>query len=314
MGAPGSGKGTQSQRLVRRFGIPQISTGDLLRSAVARGTDYGKRAKAAMDSGQLVVDEIVLGIIRERLAERGCGARLHSRRFSAQPRRRPRRCSRCSAASAARSTRWCCSRSITTRSSSASRVGAAARSARACSVRRRRHRVMRPGAINVPIIRRWCSDPTTRKRPCAGDSKSTNARRDRWRSSTRRESLLRTIDADGPVDEVTARLIAALASVPRPRRSSSSERAEQSLADHVAPPPLEHVAIAGPRHQALHLATRRQNLPAPCRAHARSAAPAATTCGPQRWSAGSGRCRCGSGASFTGSRASSISAMICGPL
>src|ERR1700728_279533 len=69
MGAPGSGKGTQSQRLVQRFGIPQISTGDLLRSAVARGTDYGRRAKGAMESGPLVVDEIVLGIIRERLGE-----------------------------------------------------------------------------------------------------------------------------------------------------------------------------------------------------------------------------------------------------
>jgi len=69
MGAPGSGKGTQSQRLVERFGIPQISTGDLLRTSVTRGTDYGMRAKAAMDSGQLVADEIVLGIIRERLAE-----------------------------------------------------------------------------------------------------------------------------------------------------------------------------------------------------------------------------------------------------
>src|ERR1700691_2183386 len=70
MGAPGSGKGTQSHRLVERFGIPQISTGDLLRGAVARGTEYGVRAKAAMDAGMLVVDEIVLGIIRERLAER----------------------------------------------------------------------------------------------------------------------------------------------------------------------------------------------------------------------------------------------------
>jgi adenylate kinase len=69
MGAPGSGKGTQSQRLIERFGIPQISTGDLLRSAVARGTAYGLRAKAAMDSGQLVADDIVIGIIRERLAE-----------------------------------------------------------------------------------------------------------------------------------------------------------------------------------------------------------------------------------------------------
>lgn len=69
MGAPGSGKGTQSQRLVARYGIPQISTGDLLRGALARGTEYGRRAKAAMDSGHLVADEIVLGIIRERLAE-----------------------------------------------------------------------------------------------------------------------------------------------------------------------------------------------------------------------------------------------------
>jgi len=69
LGAPGSGKGTQAQRLVARYGVPQISTGDLLRSAVARGTALGLRAKAAMDSGQLVVDEIVLGIIRERLGQ-----------------------------------------------------------------------------------------------------------------------------------------------------------------------------------------------------------------------------------------------------
>jgi adenylate kinase len=69
LGAPGSGKGTQAQRLIARFGLPQISTGDLLRAAVAKGTTYGVQAKAAMDAGQLVADEIVLGIIRERLAE-----------------------------------------------------------------------------------------------------------------------------------------------------------------------------------------------------------------------------------------------------
>src|SRR5262245_42821384 len=68
LGAPGSGKGTQSQRLVERHGIPQISTGDLLRAAVKNGTPLGLRAKAAMDSGNLVDDEIVLGMIRERLA------------------------------------------------------------------------------------------------------------------------------------------------------------------------------------------------------------------------------------------------------
>jgi adenylate kinase len=67
LGAPGSGKGTQSQRLVKAFGIPQISTGDLLREAVSKGTALGLRAKAAMDLGQLVDDATVLGMIRERL-------------------------------------------------------------------------------------------------------------------------------------------------------------------------------------------------------------------------------------------------------
>jgi adenylate kinase len=69
LGAPGSGKGTQSQKLVQKYGVPQISTGDLLREAVRNGTEYGKRAKAAMESGGLVDDSIVLGIIRERLGQ-----------------------------------------------------------------------------------------------------------------------------------------------------------------------------------------------------------------------------------------------------
>ena len=69
LGAPGSGKGTQSQRLVAHHGIPQISTGDLLRAAVAKGTPLGLKAKEAMDQGKLVDDDIVLGMIRERLAE-----------------------------------------------------------------------------------------------------------------------------------------------------------------------------------------------------------------------------------------------------
>jgi adenylate kinase len=68
LGAPGSGKGTQAQRLRDLKGIPQISSGDLLRDAVARGTELGQRAKAAMDAGELVTDDIVLGLIRERLA------------------------------------------------------------------------------------------------------------------------------------------------------------------------------------------------------------------------------------------------------
>jgi adenylate kinase len=69
LGPPGCGKGTQSQRLIEQYGIPQISTGDLLRAARAAGTPLGLAAKAVMDAGKLVDDSIVLGMIRERLAE-----------------------------------------------------------------------------------------------------------------------------------------------------------------------------------------------------------------------------------------------------
>lgn len=69
IGAPGSGKGTQAKKLVSRYGVPQISTGDLLRAAVAAETPLGLQAKAAMDAGQLVSDQIVLDMIEERMAE-----------------------------------------------------------------------------------------------------------------------------------------------------------------------------------------------------------------------------------------------------
>lgn len=68
LGAPGSGKGTQAQLLLAEAGIIQVSTGDLLREAVKAGTELGRRAKAAMDAGELVSDDIVLGIIRDRLS------------------------------------------------------------------------------------------------------------------------------------------------------------------------------------------------------------------------------------------------------
>ena len=69
LGAPGSGKGTQSAKLVERYGVPQVSTGDLLRNAVAEQTDLGQKAKAAMDAGELVADDVVVGMIRERLTQ-----------------------------------------------------------------------------------------------------------------------------------------------------------------------------------------------------------------------------------------------------
>ena len=69
LGAPGSGKGTQAQRIQKDFGLPQISTGDLLRKAVADKTPLGVQAKKAMDAGELVSDDIVLGMIKERVAQ-----------------------------------------------------------------------------------------------------------------------------------------------------------------------------------------------------------------------------------------------------
>ena len=72
LGAPGAGKGTQAARLVERLAAPHVSTGDMLRAAVAAETTVGKQAKAVMDSGALVGDEIVVAIARERLAEPDC--------------------------------------------------------------------------------------------------------------------------------------------------------------------------------------------------------------------------------------------------
>ena len=72
LGAPGSGKGTQAKRLMEEHQLVQVSTGDLLREAVAAGTELGQKAKAAMDAGELVTDDIVLGIIAERLAQPDC--------------------------------------------------------------------------------------------------------------------------------------------------------------------------------------------------------------------------------------------------
>lgn len=69
LGAPGSGKGTQAKKLMAEKNIPQVSTGDMLRAAVAAGTRFGLQAKELMDAGNLVPDEVVLGIISERLAE-----------------------------------------------------------------------------------------------------------------------------------------------------------------------------------------------------------------------------------------------------
>ena len=72
MGPPGAGKGTQAARLVEEFKIPHISTGDMFRAAVKEGTELGKQAKACMDSGKLVPDDVTIGIVKERLSKADC--------------------------------------------------------------------------------------------------------------------------------------------------------------------------------------------------------------------------------------------------
>ena len=72
MGPPGAGKGTQAANLVKEFGIPHISTGDMFRAAVKEGTELGLQAKACMDAGKLVPDEVTIGIVKERLVKPDC--------------------------------------------------------------------------------------------------------------------------------------------------------------------------------------------------------------------------------------------------
>ena len=72
LGAPGAGKGTQAEKLIREYGIPQISTGDMFRAAVKSGTALGKEAKSYMDKGALVPDSVTVGIVKERLAQDDC--------------------------------------------------------------------------------------------------------------------------------------------------------------------------------------------------------------------------------------------------
>ena len=72
LGAPGAGKGTQAQFIMNKFGIPQISTGDMFRAAIKAGTELGKQAKALMDEGKLVPDELTVALVKDRIAQPDC--------------------------------------------------------------------------------------------------------------------------------------------------------------------------------------------------------------------------------------------------
>ena len=86
LGAPGAGKGTQAAFICQRYGIPQISTGDMLRAAVKAGTAMGLAAKKVMDAGGLVSDDIIIGLVKERITQPDCANGFFVRRLSTHDR------------------------------------------------------------------------------------------------------------------------------------------------------------------------------------------------------------------------------------
>ena len=204
LGAPGSGKGTQSQRLVERHGIPQISTGDLLRAAVKQRHAARPARQGRDGSGKLVDDEIVLGMIRERLAEPDAQRGFILDGFPRNARagaRAGRAC--CSETGQAARLPWCCwtwttassTRRISGRRSlpglrqGVQRVHLAGAPRARCARRRAQpHRL-------VPALRRQRS---RRRRAAEGVRREDQAARS---STTREQGLLRSINAEGEVDE-----------------------------------------------------------------------------------------------------------------
>jgi adenylate kinase len=230
LGAPGSGKGTQAQRLVARFGVPQISTGDLLRSAVARGTALGLQAKAAMDAGALVSDEIVIGIIRERLGQMDVAGGYILDGF---PRNLAQARSLASMLAAIGQPLDAVVLFNVDYGEITRRISGR-RSCPNCGTIFNVHDAATPGITHCTSC---AAAPALTQRP--DDNEQTVTRRlavydEQTRpliEHYRAQGLLRSVDAQGPVDEVTARLVAVLAAATtrsrpaRKRKASAKARA-----------------------------------------------------------------------------------------
>jgi adenylate kinase len=227
VGAPGSGKGTQSQRLIQRFGIPQISSGDLLRDAVARATPVGLRAKATMDAGGLVADEIVLALIRERLAAPDAARGFILDGF-------PRNLAQAQALSALLSTLGQPLDAVVLFEVEYPEIIRRISGRRTCGRCGRVFNVYTSPPGTPPHCDRCGDQPQLMQRP--DDEESTVRQRLAvYEQQTRpladyyaSQRLLHVIDANASVDEVTARLFAVLETLPAVRELQASRGARTS--------------------------------------------------------------------------------------
>jgi len=241
LGAPGSGKGTQAQRLVELQRIPQISTGDLLRAAVASGTAYGLQAKAAMNAGQLVADEIVVGIIRERLAEPDAAAGFILDGF-------PRNIAQAETLSSMLGEIGQPLDAVVQFDVDYALLSRRISGRRTCADCGRVFNIHTAPPGTEPHCTRCNDHPRLVQRP--DDNESTVARRlEVYDAQTRplvdyysSRGLLRTINADAPVDTVTSELLSVLGSlVPQPVGAASAAPAKTPAAatSSAAPAPVE---------------------------------------------------------------------------
>ena len=209
LGAPGSGKGTQAQRLIDRFGIPQISTGDLLRAAVAAGTELGKRAKAIMDAGNLVDDATMLGIIRERLGQPDAARGFILDGF-------PRTVAQADGLGTLLGELGSPLNAVVLMDVDRDQLFRRLTGRRTCRKCQRVFNVYTAPPSVPPPCGGQCETPDLFQRP--DDSEATIGKRlDVYQAQTaplvdyyRTRGLLRTVDAEGDIDAVTTRLLAAL--------------------------------------------------------------------------------------------------------
>jgi adenylate kinase len=277
LGAPGSGKGTQAQRLVARFGVPQISTGDLLRSAVARGTELGLKAKATMESGALVSDDIVIGIIRERLGQMDVAGGYILDGF-------PRNLAQARSLASMLALIGQPLDAVVLFNVDYAEIARRISGRRTCPNCGTIFNVHDAATRGITHCSNCADAPLLTQRP--DDNEQTVARRlavydEQTRpliEHYRGQGLLRSVDAQGAVDDVTARLVAVLASAAAPVKRAAKRRAKpktKAKAKHKA----KRQATAGrarkPARKSLRKAARnsvrkKQRKPARRKARAKS--------------------------------------------